>query len=276
MNRSILVVLVTLSCAFTAFSQGVEKRTNAQASGDTAATAKTERNLEIASGTRLAGELQNTLDVRKAQVGDQVVLRTTRAIKSGGQLVVGKGARLIGHVTEVTQKSKDSAVSSIGVVFDRLEKGSLTFPISATLSSITNATTNARSGGTDPFASDAAVSSSSSSRASAPANSGGLLGGVTTTAGAVLNSTTAAAGSVVGATTSAVGSTVNATSNVVGATANGVGSSLGRIQISESSSTSAEGGAVLSLRGENLRIEKGTNFNLVLNQSANASAAKQQ
>ncbi|MGH9907765.1 MAG: hypothetical protein ACRD8U_19530, partial [Pyrinomonadaceae bacterium] len=75
---------------------------------------------------------------------------------------------------------------------------------------------------------------------------------------------------VVGASTGAVGSAVDATGRTVkGATA-GTGRSLGRIQITESSSTSAEGGVVLSLRGENLRLEKGLTFNLLLNRSANA------
>ena len=273
MNRSILALMVTFACAITALSQSTENRGSAQVNGDSSTSInKVDKNLEITSGTRLAGELQSTIDVRRAQVGDQVVLKTTRAIKSGGQVVVGKGAKLIGHVTEVTQKIKGSAGSSIGLIFDRMEHGSLTFPISATISSITATNANARSND-ELFGSDAGLSSSSTARSSAPAASGGgLLGGVTNTAGAVVNTTAATAGSV----TSTVGSTVNGTTNAVGATAGGVDKSLGRIQISESSSTSAEGAAVLSLQGENIKLEKGTNFNLVLNQSARAGITKEQ
>jgi len=58
-------------------------------------------------------------------VGDEVVLKTTQAIKSEGRTVVGRGARLIGHVTEVEQKTKANGQSRIGLIFDRLEKGSL-------------------------------------------------------------------------------------------------------------------------------------------------------
>jgi hypothetical protein len=94
--------------------------------------------------------------------------------------------------------------------------------------------------------------------------------------GGALGSTTSTVGSVVGGTTSAVGSTVDSTTRGVGNTAAGVGRSLGGIQISESSSTSVEGSSVLSLRGGNLRLEKGTNFNLVLTQSANVGTAKDQ
>jgi len=274
MNRSILALLVTLACAITALSQRTENRESAQGSADSSTSVtKVGKNLEIKSGTHLTGELQNTIDVRRAKVGDQVVLKTTRAIKSGGQVVVSKGAKLIGHVTEVTQKTKGSAGSSIGLIFDRMEHGALTFPISATISSITAANANVRSNDNDLFASDASMSSSSTARSSAPAGSGGgLLGGVTNTAGAVVNTTAATAGNI----TSAAGSTVNATTNAIGTTASGIGKSLGRIQISESTSTSAKGGALLSLEGDNIKLEKGTNFNLVLNQSARAGITKEQ
>jgi hypothetical protein len=54
-----------------------------------------------------------------------------------------------------------------------------------------------------------------------------------------------------------------------------VGRGLGGIQISQSSSASVEGSSVLSLQGQNLRLEKGTNFNLVLTQSASAGTPNQ-
>jgi hypothetical protein len=73
-----------------------------------------------------------------------------------------------------------------------------------------------------------------------------------------------------------VGTTVDATTNAVGNTATGAGKSLGGIQISQSSDASVEGSSVLSLQGSNLRLEKGTNFNLVLTQSASAGTAKDQ
>jgi hypothetical protein len=91
-----------------------------------------------------------------------------------------------------------------------------------------------------------------------------------------VNSTTSIVGSEVGATTSAVSSTVDSTANAVGSTATGVGRSLGRIQISESSNTSVEGGSVLSLQGDNLLLEECTRINLVLTQSASADTVKDQ
>lgn len=277
MKRTILALSLTLACAVAAYAQQAESRASAEASNQTsAAMNQAGQSINLESGTRLAGELQNTIDVRKAKVGDQVILKTTQAIKSGGRTVVGKGSRLVGHVTEVAQKTKGNGESRIGILFDRLEQGSLAMPIAATISSVTSGRATARANNEDLFGSNTSAggsaSSMSSARSSSGGNNGGLLGGV----GSAVNSTTSTVGGVVGGTTSAVGSTVDSTTGAVSNTATGVGRSLGGIQISESSSTSVEGSSVLSLQGGNLRLEKGTNFNLVLTESANAGTAKDQ
>jgi hypothetical protein len=271
MKRSILALSLSFACAALAYAQKAETRASGQASSDTAASiSQGSKSVNLESGTRLAAQLENTVDVRKAKVGDQVVMKTTQAIKSQGRTVVGKGARLIGHVTEVAQKSKGNGESRVGIIFDRLEHGSLAMPITATISSITSARTSASAGHDDMFGTSASGSGRATTAGSA--SSGGLLGGV----GGVVNSTTSTVGSTVGSTTSAVGSTVNTTTSTLGNTTTGLGRSLGRIQISESSNTSVEGGSVLSLQGDNLRLEKGTNFNLVLTQSASAGTARDQ
>jgi hypothetical protein len=236
----------------------------------TTSVSKSGQAARIESGTQVAAQLQNTLDARKARVGDRVVLKTTEAIKANGQTVVGKGASLIGHVTEVQQKTKANGESRIGLVFDRLEKGSLETPIFATISSITQARARARSNN-DAFSSDMSASSSSSASVSRqPRNSsssGGLLGGVGNTVGGVVNTTTTTVGTIAADTTTAVGGTVGATAN----TAGGLAGSVTGIRISQSSNASAEGGALLSLQGGNLRLEQGTSFHLVLSQSASTA-----
>jgi hypothetical protein len=272
MKRTILATSLTLVCGLVVNAQTANTSARGEASNQTSSTASArDKSVTLDSGTRLAGELQSTIDARKAKVGDQVVLKTTQAIKSEGRTVVSKGSRLIGHVTEVSQKSKSNGESRIGLLFDRLEGGSLNMPIAATITSVVNGMAKARANDEDLFASDTSSSASSSARSggsrSSSANSGGLVGGV-------VNSTTSTAGNVVGGTTAAVGSTVDSTTNVVGNTATGVGRSLGGIQISQSSNTSVEGSSVLSLQGGNLRLEKGTTFNLMLTQSASAGTAK--
>jgi len=270
--KTISALSLSLVCAIAVYAQNAGTRSTGHVDNQTsAATSHAGKSINLTSGTRLSGELQNSIDARRAKVGDQVVLKTTQAIKSGGHIVVNKGARLVGHVTEVAQKSKGNGESRIGILFDRLKRGSLEVPISATISSITIARAGSRANEADLFGSGASASGSASSSTSASSSggSGSLLGGV-------VNSTTSTVGNVVGGTTSAAGSTVDSTAGVVGNTATGPVNSVGRIRISESSNASVEGSSVLSLQGANVRLEKGTNFNLVLDQSATVGTGKDQ
>lgn len=256
MKRTILALGLSLTCSLLAHAQKATADTSSQTS---TAAKQAGKSIQLDSGTRLSGQLQNTIDARNARVGDQVILKTTQAIKSEGHTIVGKGSRLVGHVTEVAQASKGKGESRIGILFDRLENGSLQVPIAATISSITGVKTNAATNDQDVFATDTSASGSARARSGSASSNGGLLGGVGSTVGGV-----------VGGTTSAVGSAVNSTTGAVGNTAAGVGHSLGGVRISQSSSATVEGSSVLSLQGQNLKLEKGTNFNLVLTESTGA------
>jgi hypothetical protein len=266
MNRTFLILALIMVCGSAVAAQTSETTASGKARSATSVS-KSGKSAQIESGTQVAAQLQNTLDARKARVGDRVVLKTTEAIKSNGQTVVSKGANLVGHVTEVQQRTKANGESRIGLVFDRLEKGSLETPISATISSITQARTRTQSSNDDLFSSDIGASSrsnASANRQTRSSSDGGLLGGVGSTVGGVLNTTTSTVGTVASNTTTAVGSTVGAAGN----TTSGVTGSLGGLRIAQSSSASADGGALLSLQGSNLRLEQGTSFHLVLSQSA--------
>lgn len=122
MKRTFVAATLTFTCTLSVLAQ---KQTNGkvQASGESSASAKKEnKSLNLQSGTMISGQLQNMLDVRKAKVGDQVVLRTTNSIKEGGQTLVNKGARLVGRVTAVESKTRANGQSRIGVLFDRLDR----------------------------------------------------------------------------------------------------------------------------------------------------------
>jgi hypothetical protein len=206
--------------------------------------------LDIASGTRLNAQLQNTLDVSKARVGDRVVLKTTEALKSNGETVLKKGAHLVGRVSDVRRRAQGGVESSVTLLFDRLESGSLSTPLSVTINSVTQVGARGRAG-EEEFG----AGGSTSTRAQSGGNSsgGGLLGGATGAVGNTVGGVTRAAGDVVGATT-----------ETVGGAARGVGDTLGRVRVSQSAGASAEGGSTLSLSGGNLRLEKGTTFNLTV------------
>jgi hypothetical protein len=257
MSRYILAIALVSLFSGAAFAQEGRANGSASVTSDTSARASSKA-VNLQSGTRVAAELQNTLDVRKTKVGDQVVLKTTEAIKSQGRTIVNKGARLVGHVTRISRKAGAGGESSISLVFDQLTGGSLETPINATITSITRAATRARASEEGP-GSDSRARSNTIARSSSRTSSGngGLLGGVGGTVGGVLNTTTQTAGDVVGGTTGAVGGTVN-----------GVASGVGGIRISQSTDASVEGGSTLSLTGDDLRLEKGTSFGLRLNQAA--------
>ena len=265
MKRLLLMALTATVSASFASAQRVNSTHATSANNATSASAQG-RDVNVAANTSLAAQLENSLDARHAKVGDRVVLKTTEAVKQNGETVVPKGARLLGHVTEVHQRTKDNGESRIGVAFDRLQKGTLDFPITATIVSITQAQTHANVANSSV---DSDMMSSSSTRASSSnqrSGNGGLLGGVGNTVGGVVNTTTSTVANVAGTTTNAAGSTVGTTAN----TAGNLTGSLRGLQITQSNSASADGGSTLSLGTGNLKLESGTTFHLLVSSSTNA------
>lgn len=202
----------------------------------------------LRANTALEAELQKTLDVKNARIGDEVVLKVTQNIKQSGEVIVPKGAKILGRVTEVQERSKQNAMSKLGVVFDRIEGKNLNSPINATITSITNVASSA-SLNNDLFASDTSANSSSAGTVSNSGSGGGLLGGVTNTVGGVVNTTTNTVGQTLGGTTRTLGNTVRG------------------INISQSASGSANGSTTLSAQNKNLKVEKGATFRLFVSES---------
>ena len=223
----------------------IAQSTQASASAkSTTALQQSRRTIKIASGTRVAAQLQQTLDVRKLRTGDQVVLKTTEDIRSNGEVVAKKGARLIGRVVEVQSNAGGAAESRIKLLFDRLESGTLSVPITATINAITQAEAQ-------PAMAEGRADMSVQSREAVRASSSnpGLVGGLVGTVSNVAGSATQTVGGVVGGATNVVGRQLNAVRISTGAT--------------------AEGGTTLSLAGGDLRLEKGTVFHLTIEAKEN-------
>lgn len=213
------------------------------------------RNTLLESGVRLDGQLQSTLDVKKSRIGDEVVLKTTKSFKQNGQVLVPKGSRLIGRITDVQQRSNSNSESRLAMVFDRLEGKNLSVPLNASIVSITNAAANARLGETSDA--DIFATSGTSARSSTGSSSGGLLGGVTSTAGGVLNGATRATGGL-----------LNTTSQTVGNATGSIGQTVNGIQISNALNGSAQSSTTLSSPNRNLKVEKGATIQLQTHSSA--------
>ena len=257
MRRIILGLSITLVLAGVVFAQKPVKADTAAADEQRASSGS-----QIAAGTQVSGQLQSSLDVQRAKIGDQVLLKTTKAVKQNGQTVVAKGSTLVGRVTSVQKKVKGNANSSIGVAFDTLLKGSSRLPINAVITSVLSAQTAASTSINDDMMSS--TSASSSTRSSTHSSSGGgLLGGVTNTVGNVVNTTT-----------ETVGGVADTTSRTVGTTTGAVGSTVKGLTVTQSTSASAQGGSTLNMSGGNLHLDNGTTFNLALTSSSSVSADK--
>jgi hypothetical protein len=73
----------------------------------------------LAGGITIRVSLEKSLDARKNHAGDEVLARTTENVNSKQQIVIPKGSKLVGHVTEVRAKAKDESQSVLGIRFDR-------------------------------------------------------------------------------------------------------------------------------------------------------------
>ncbi len=248
MRKLIVSIAAIFVCATIAFAQESNASVKTKAKNKTTVS-KQDNSANLESGTELTGELQNSLDVRNAKVGDEVVLKTTKAIKENGRTVLAKGTHLIGRVTDVQQKTKSNLMSSISIVFEKMESGSLIAPLSATITSINQSRTNVSANDDSIFAGSQTSSSTSERTSGSNSGGGGLISGVTNTVGNVVNSTTNTVGGVMNTTTKTAGSTVS------------------NIRVTQSGSVSAGGGSTLWLEGNNLKIEKGTVFRLSLTES---------
>jgi hypothetical protein len=216
-----------------------------------------DKRVALDSGTRIDGQLQSTVDVKKARVGDEVVLKTSKAVKQNGQTVVPRGSKLVGRVTEIQQRTRSNGASRLGMVFDRIEGKNLSAPISASIVSITNAGANAGVG--DMADADVFGSSSTSTRTSSGSSGGGLLGGVTNTVG-----------STVGGVTNTAGGVLNTTTQTAGNTTGSLGRTVNGLRISNAVNGSASSGTTLSAANKDIRLEKGATIALQLNSSVGA------
>jgi hypothetical protein len=73
----------------------------------------------LPGGTAVNAELNSSVDSKKAKVGDEVEAHTTEEIRYAGKTIVPKGAKLEGHVTEATARSKGDSGSTLAIQFDK-------------------------------------------------------------------------------------------------------------------------------------------------------------
>jgi hypothetical protein len=77
-------------------------------------------------------ELSKSVDANKAKSGDPVEARLMQDVKPDDQVVLHRGARLVGHLTEAQSRSKENPESRLGIVFEKaVGKGGEEFAFTA-------------------------------------------------------------------------------------------------------------------------------------------------
>lgn len=213
----------------------------------------------LTAGTMVSAVLAKPIDSRKCKPGDQVVATASEDVKADGRVVVKKGSKLIGHVTEVKAKGEGEANSSLGLMFDRalLKNGE-----QVQMSSVVQAIGAAQ---TTPASVDSDMSAMGSGSAASTAGRGrsGLLGGVGSTATAATSAVGSVGGGATGALNSTVGSTAH-TGNGVGAALNSASSGVvGMKGLSLATTASnATDGSVITSSGKSVHLDSGTQMML--------------
>ena len=204
---------------------------------------------QLQSGTAVHATLDKPVDARKAKAGDQVSAKTTEDIKSEGKVVIPRGSKLVGHVTEVQARGQGQAESQLGLAFDHaVLKNGQQVPMSLGLQAVGSAAQAAAVEDESLMSSETAAGSVSGGSRSG----GGLVGGVGATSGTVLNT----AGSATSASlhsAAAGGAHLSGSGALLNHNSQGV---VGLPGTSLASSTDASG--VLTSRSNNVHLDSGT------------------
>ena len=287
MNRIIPILALGLLGAWTASAQtsaseqaggsaqtqasAQTNKSGAQASGSGSANTSTsasaqsgDNSINISNGTKIDATLTSSLDAKKNKPGDEVVARTTQDVKQDGKVVLRRGTRLVGHVTQAQARAGGQAESQLGVAFDHaVLAGGKQVPFNATIQAlaVAQSAAAASAGPEDVRTSEGGIGTM---QGSARESRGGLAGGVTSTAGA----TTGAVMNTASSVSSTAGGTVNAATRSTGAV--GGLNSTGRLTSNssgvfgleglslDSAASSATQGSLIVSQTKNVHLESGT------------------
>src|SRR6266478_7174614 len=159
-------------------------RSSAEATSQAAASGK-HGNAQSASASRLQSgstvqaELSRPVDVRKNKPGDEVIAKTTQDVKSDGKVVLPKGSKIVGKVTQAQARAKGQDESQLGIAFDHaILKDGTQVPVSFAIQAIGNPQASASAAADDSAAiAGDAGGMARGSGSGATSSHGGLVGG---------------------------------------------------------------------------------------------------
>jgi hypothetical protein len=228
------------------------------------------------------GELVGNLDAETARSGDSIAVTTKENVRTADGMIIPKGSRLIGHVTEVEAHGSGHADSILSIAFDRAElKSGQSLAIHSVIQSVA-----------PPTSEIAAASIDSDDSVGAPmgraVGSGGPVAGASRAGGSGLVANTVfSPASTTGGAASNLGSTadrtVRTTGNLAGNTAasvdSGVHGTAGAVNSLSAHATAVpgvrlEGSAFGSTSGtfssskKNVHLDSGTQMVLAISTAA--------
>jgi trimeric autotransporter adhesin len=263
-------------------------KTQAQTSGNASASSSAsaqngQANASLASGSAFNAALSSPIDSKKCKPGDAVNAHTTEAAKSDGKTVIPKGAKLVGHVTQASARSKGESESALGIVFDKaILKNGQEIPLNVAIQAIASAENSASVAGADV---DAMGGTGATAAGSGMATGRGALGGATSAVGGATGAVTNTAASAGGAAGGAVHSTANAARSVGGSSKGAIGGLNSAGQLTSNSqgvfglsgvnlntpASSATQGSVITSAGKNVHLDSGTRLLLVSQAAVSAT-----
>jgi hypothetical protein len=90
----------------------------AQETGNTGRSGRSEATL--APGSTILAELNSSVDSKKAKPGDPITAHASEALKStDGRLIIPRGTRIEGHITQATARNKGENEAALGIQFDK-------------------------------------------------------------------------------------------------------------------------------------------------------------
>jgi antigen 43 len=243
---------------------GAQTSSNGMASNSSSANAGN-NSASISNGSKINATLANSLDAKKSKPGDQVEARAAEDVKQDGKVVLKKGTRLIGHVTQAQARANGQTQSQLGIMFDHaVLKNGQQMPFNASIQALAAAqSATAASADTDN------ITASGGGMAQGSARSGsGLAGGVASTAGATAGAASGTVMNTASSVPSAAGGSLNSATRSTGAV--GGLTSTGRLESNSSGVFGLEGlslnsaasnatqGSLIVSTTKNVHLESGT------------------
>jgi hypothetical protein len=248
-----------------------QSQTSANAAAESAVSNSSGRNsAEAAGSSQLTGgstfhaRLDKTVDARKCKPGDRVVATSTQNVKSNGEVVIPKGSKLIGHVTQAQARTKGDSRSAVGIAFDHaVLKNGEQVPLNASIQAIAASQQSAEADMMDTSMDEGAMAGGSvmNTAGAAPRMGGGLVGGATRavgTTGGVLVNTAGSVGGNLGAVGGNAGSALSATGELNSAAHGVVGMRGLSLEGAAAGATQASAGSVISSTSQNVHLNSGT------------------